>query len=113
MRRVHLPPRSTLWVIPPARPGADAEGVTFSTTSNASEPEIAMQFFSASQFPFANSQLPQILTVHVPHGPGGPGGPGKADCGWYDSSFDLAHGLDVCDADHNDTLYQLWELSRN
>ena len=69
-----------------------------------------MQFFSASPFPFSNSQLPQIVTVHLPHGSGGAG---KADCGWYDSSFDLAHGLDVCEADHNDTLYQLWELSRN
>jgi|GEM_PF-6733990 len=32
-------------------------------------------------------------------------------CGWFDSSLDLAKGLDVTEQD-NDTMYQLWELSR-
>ncbi|MFG6485543.1 hypothetical protein ACG04R_02605 [Roseateles sp. BYS78W] len=68
-----------------------------------------MQFFSSSQFPFVNSKLPQIV---APRGPVGAGRAGKLDCGWYDSSFDLAHGLDVHE-DDNDTLYQLWELSRS
>ena len=35
----------------------------------------------------------------------------KVDCGWYDSSFDLARGLEVVEQD-DDALYQLWELSR-
>lgn len=35
----------------------------------------------------------------------------KVDCGWYDSSFDLARGLEVVEQD-DDALYQLWELAR-
>jgi hypothetical protein len=35
----------------------------------------------------------------------------KVDCGWYDSSFELARGLEVVEQD-DDALYQLWELSR-
>jgi len=31
--------------------------------------------------------------------------------GWYDSSLDLAQGLEIVEQD-NDTLYQLWELSQ-
>jgi len=69
-----------------------------------------MQFFSSSQFPWSNSKLPQaaaplrcINSV---------GGARKRDCGWYDSSFDLAQGLEVSEQD-NDTLYQLWELSQD
>ena len=69
-----------------------------------------MQFFSSSQFPFVNSKLPQVA---MPRFAGGAAAAAKLDCGWYDSSFDLAHGLEVCEADHNDTLYQLWELSRS
>lgn len=36
----------------------------------------------------------------------------KPDCGWYDSSFDLARGLEVVEQD-DDALYQLWELARH
>lgn len=32
-------------------------------------------------------------------------------CGWFDSSFDLAQGLEVAEQD-DETLYQLWALSR-
>ena len=32
-------------------------------------------------------------------------------CGWFDSSFDLAQGLEVDEQD-DASLYQLWELSR-
>ncbi|WP_422010955.1 hypothetical protein [Roseateles sp.] len=32
-------------------------------------------------------------------------------CGWFDSSLDLAKGLEVTEEDNN-TMYQLWELSR-
>lgn len=35
----------------------------------------------------------------------------KVDCGWYDSSFELARGLEVVEQD-DDALYQLWELAR-
>lgn len=65
-----------------------------------------MQFFSSSQFPTLNAKLP--------HGAGGQGGVAagarKMDCGWYDSSFDLARGLEVLEDDDH-TLYQLWEMS--
>ena len=33
------------------------------------------------------------------------------ESGWYDSSFDLAQGLDVVEQD-DDALYQLWALAR-
>jgi hypothetical protein len=69
-----------------------------------------MQFFSSSQFPFVNSKLPQVAVSRLSSGAMGAA---KLDCGWYDSSFDLAHGLEVCEDDNNDTLYQLWELCRN
>ncbi|RTL37432.1 MAG: hypothetical protein EKK53_20905 [Burkholderiales bacterium] len=36
----------------------------------------------------------------------------KIDCGWYDSSFELARGLEVVEQD-DDSLYQLWELARH
>lgn len=36
----------------------------------------------------------------------------KMDCGWYDSSFDLARGLDIVEQD-DDALYQLWALARH
>ena len=68
-----------------------------------------MQFFSSSQFPFVNSKLPQVVAPRVSSGAARMG---KLDCGWYDSSFDLARGLEVHE-DDNDTLYQLWDLSRN
>jgi hypothetical protein len=32
-------------------------------------------------------------------------------CGWLESSIDLAKGLDITEEDNN-TMYQLWELSR-
>ena len=68
-----------------------------------------MQFFSSSQYPWSNSKLPQAVQ---PRGMNGLVATRKLDCGWYDSSFDLAHGLEVSE-DDNDTLYQLWELSQN
>ena len=36
----------------------------------------------------------------------------KIDCGWYDSSFDLARGLEIVEQD-DDALYQLWALARH
>lgn len=36
----------------------------------------------------------------------------KVDCGWYDSSFDLARGLEIVEQD-DDALYQLWALARH
>lgn len=67
-----------------------------------------MQFFSSSQHPWSNSKLPMA----VPTKPGATTAGKKPEiCGWYDSSFDLATGLEVSEQD-NDTLYQLWELSQ-
>jgi hypothetical protein len=34
----------------------------------------------------------------------------NALCGWYESSFDLQEGLEVCEFE-DESLYQLWELS--
>ncbi len=67
-----------------------------------------MQFFN-SQSSWSNSKLPQAALRCINTGAGAHS---KMDCGWYDSSFDLAQGLEVLEQD-NDTLYQLWELSRN
>lgn len=71
-----------------------------------------MQLFSASQHPWSTSKLPMPMAMQAPARPRGMGANGKPElCGWYDSSFDLANGLEVSEQD-NDTLYQLWELSR-
>ncbi|KQV52627.1 hypothetical protein ASC95_07310 [Pelomonas sp. Root1217] len=68
-----------------------------------------MQFFSSSQSPWSNSKLPVAMPARSRTGVAG----GKPEiCGWYDSSFDLATGLEVVEQD-NDTLYQLWQLSQN
>lgn len=104
-----IPPCSTFWVISPKRPGADAEGVTFFTTFKPSKPEPAMQFFHSSQQPWSPSKSPAAMPA--PPRVAAPGVKPEL-CGWYDSSFDLARGLEVSEED-NDTLYQLWELSQN
>lgn len=67
-----------------------------------------MQSFSESQLPWPDSKLPLAM---ISLAAGGKGGARKLDCGWYDSSFDLARGLEVSEQD-NDTIYQLWELSQ-
>jgi hypothetical protein len=89
--------------------GADADGVTFSRTSDTTAPEIAMQFFSSSQFPWATAKPPVGM---APRLPSQTAAASKVDCGWYDSSFDLAMGLEVSEEDCH-TLYQLWELSQH
>ena len=71
-----------------------------------------MQFFSSSQHPWSNSKLPMAAPPARPRGALVNGQIKPELCGWYDSSFDLARGLEVSEED-NDTLYQLWELSRN
>ena len=71
-----------------------------------------MQFFSASQQPWSTSKLPMPMALQTLSRPRVMGANGKPElCGWYDSSFDLATGLEVSEQD-NDTLYQLWELSQ-
>lgn len=108
MGRHALPPRPTLRVMSRKRPGRDADGMALNTTPNRPKPEIAMQFFN-SQSTWSNSKLPQGAALRcVNSGSAGL----KKDCGWYDSSFDLAQGLEVLEQDC-DTLYQLWELSQN
>jgi len=67
-----------------------------------------MQFVSSSQHPGARS--PQAALPHSCDMEGITGGPEL--CGWFDSSFDLAHGLLVVEQD-DDSLYQLWKLSRH
>jgi hypothetical protein len=67
-----------------------------------------MQIFNSSQFPWPNSKLPQGTALRCINSSGAAG---KKDCGWCDSSFDLAKGLEVVEQDC-DTIYQLWELSQ-
>lgn len=69
-----------------------------------------MQSFSASQPSWFHSKQP-LPTLPRPRTGLTPGGKTEI-CGWYDSSFDLAQGLEVVEQDC-DTLYQLWELSQN
>ncbi|MGQ3052227.1 MAG: hypothetical protein ACT6S0_10625 [Roseateles sp.] len=70
-----------------------------------------MQFFSSSQQAWSTAKLP-MTQVQRPRANGGNGVNAKAEVGgWFDSSFDLATGLEVSEQD-NDTLYQLWELSQ-
>lgn len=109
MRAGFIPPRSTLRAMSRKRPGRDADGMALNTTPNASKPETVMQFFSASQSPFSNSKLPQGAALRCINSAAAAR---KMDCGWYDSSFDLAQGLEVHEQDC-DTLYQLWELSQS
>lgn len=109
MRGQGLPPRSTLRAMSRKRPGRDADGMALNTAPPTSKPETAMQFFSSSQFPWSNSKLPQGAALRCINSTGA--GP-KMDCGWYDSSFDLAKGLEVVEQEC-DTIYQLWELSRS
>lgn len=69
-----------------------------------------MQFFSSSQFPWATAKQPASALPRASAATAA--SVGKVDCGWYDSSFDLARGLEVTEEDCH-TLYQLWELSRH
>lgn len=69
-----------------------------------------MQFFNSSQSPWSHSKLP-VAGLPSPR-TAASGANRKLDCGWYDSSFDLAQGLEIVEQDC-DTLYQLWELSQN
>jgi len=86
--------------------GFDADGMTLATTSKPSEPETGMQFFDSSQFNWSDAKPGRGIPpqARMP-------GARKPDCGWYDSSLDLAQGLEVVEQD-NDTLYQRWELAR-
>ena len=68
-----------------------------------------MQIFDSSQSPWSNSKLP---LAGASRSLSTPAAARKLDCGWYDSSFDLARGLEVVEEDC-DTLYQLWDLSQN
>lgn len=68
-----------------------------------------MQLFSSSQHLWSNSKLPMPHTV-PPRGETVEDDIKPEKCGWFDSSFDLATGLEVSEQD-NDTLYQFWELS--
>ena len=49
-----------------------------------------MQFFNSSQFNWASNK-PALGAQSQPRVPAAR----KPDCGWYDSSLDLAQGLDI------------------
>lgn len=68
-----------------------------------------MQFFNSSQNPWVSSKLPIAAAPQARRSAPAPGFKPVA-LGWYDSSFDLAQGLEVTEED--DTLFQLWNLSQ-
>jgi hypothetical protein len=64
-----------------------------------------MHFFSSSRvtstlvqtaMPVATTRSPELAEAE--------------GCGWFDSSFELSHGLEITEQDDG-TLYQLWSLS--
>lgn len=65
-----------------------------------------MPFFNSSSSFWSNSKLPAFGPVRTSSAPRKP-----EAYGWFDSSMDLAQGLEVVEQD-NDTLYQLWQLAR-
>ncbi|RZJ08324.1 MAG: hypothetical protein EOP39_14140 [Rubrivivax sp.] len=72
-----------------------------------------MQFFHSSQTPWVSSKPPLTPAPLAPVARSRAPAPGfkPATCAWYDSSFDLAEGLEVTEED--DTLFQLWDMSRD
>jgi hypothetical protein len=86
-----------------------------STPAVPTPPEIAMQFFSSTLSGFrssaqgkgsdnADSAPKRLMHYAARHNP--------LTCGWYDSSFELQDGLEVTEQ-HDDDLYQLWQLADN
>lgn len=69
-----------------------------------------MQLANASSSRAASAlRMPPVIAQ--PRG-GSTAPAGKPEsCGWFDSSFDLATGLEVIEQD-NDTLFQLWRFSQ-
>ncbi|MCY4745896.1 hypothetical protein NYO99_13005 [Pelomonas sp. UHG3] len=67
-------------------------------------------FFTSSQQPWTQPKAVSMLATPM-RAPAVPAVSKPECCGWFDSSFDLAAGLDVTEQDCN-TLYQLWDLSQ-
>lgn len=69
-----------------------------------------MHFFSPSPRP---SSLPRVaaLPVAAPAEPAADA-PRPEGCGWFDSSFELTHGVEITEHDDR-TLYQLWSSCRH
>ena len=78
-------------------------------------PQHALNPAATSQFAWPASSLggaPSVTPAASRTARGRAPAPRRPEpCGWFDSSFDLAQGLDITEQD-SDTLYQLWELSR-
>jgi hypothetical protein len=111
MEKGGIPLRSAFRAMGRKRPGADPEGMTLFATSEPSKPEPAMQFFHSSQNPWVSSKQPlPPAPLSRPRAAPAPGFKPETR-GWFDSSFDLATGLEVTEED--DTLYQLWDLSQD
>ncbi|NCT85308.1 MAG: hypothetical protein GXC94_19325 [Comamonadaceae bacterium] len=68
-----------------------------------------MQFFSSPRHPWPSVKPPPTA---LPRPREAADACAPELCGWFDSSFDLAQGLQVVEQD-DDALYQLWKLSLN
>ena len=68
-----------------------------------------MQFFSVSQQPRSTSKPPVAALPAQPRAEAQELDMKPETCGWYDSSFDLASGLEISEQD-DDMLYQLCEF---
>jgi len=71
-----------------------------------------MQLFSVSHQPSAMSKSPVAALPARPRVEARELQTKPEACGWYDSSFDLASGLEISEQD-DDVLYQLCEFCLN
>jgi hypothetical protein len=68
-----------------------------------------MHFFNASQQPWAIAKPPVASLPVQPRVEAQDLETKPETCGWYDSSFDLAAGLEISEQD-DDLMYQLCQL---
>ena len=107
-----LPRRVAVRVMGARMAGRDADGMALNATPDTPDTEPAMQHRLSS--PAASIALTQgrLEVAGRTQAPAAIAAARKMDCGWYDSSFDLARGLDIVEQD-DDALYQLWTLARH
>ena len=107
-----LPRRVAVRVMGARAAGRDADGMALNATPDTPDTEPAMQH-RLSTCAALTAQMPGGLdAARRTQAEAARAVARKMDCGWYDSSFDLARGLDIVEQD-DDALYQLWTLARH